>query len=128
MKEDSPYVKTGDLGVYSDDGILVTCRKKDIIVKGGQSLSPKFMEGVLKKFISVTNISVIGVGDDFYGEDICVCIESDLNADSLKKNVTDIVNKHLSKPYSPKKIVVFKKFPLLPSGKINTIKIWYLFY
>lgn len=120
---DSPYFKTGDLGICSNNSVFVTGRKKDIIVKGGQNISPNFIVSVLRKYIYVKNIVVFGISDYFYGQDICICIESDFEECSLKKNVMTVIGKYLSRIYIPKKIIVLKNFPILPTKKIDIVKL-----
>lgn len=121
--DDSPYFRTGDLGIYSNDTIFVTGRKKAVIVKGGENVSPSFFVSVLRKYICARNIVVFGVDDCFYGQDICICIESNLEESCLKENVMIVIKKYLSKTYIPKMIIVLKNFPMLPTKKIDIMKL-----
>lgn len=119
----SPYLSTGDLAYYSNGELVITGRKKSIIVKGGENISPKFIENILKKNLYLDNVLVFGINDKFYGQDICVCIESVEDGTKIKEKIFNFISKNLSKVYLPKKIMVLKEFPLLPSRKIDINKI-----
>lgn len=65
------WLHTGDIGYVDADGYFyITDRKKDIIIKGGENISPRVIEEVLYAHPSVAEASVIGVRDKVYGEDI----------------------------------------------------------
>lgn len=119
----SSYFKTGDLGHYLNKNLIITGRKKNIIVKGGENISPKFIENILKKNLLLDNVLVFGIDDEFYGQDICVCVESSENGTNIKERILNFISENLSKIYLPKKIMLFKAFPLLPSQKIDINKI-----
>ena len=64
-KSESPirggWLRTGDLGRFDDDGYLaVTGRLKDVIVRGGETLSPRTIEDVLARHPAVAACCVVG--------------------------------------------------------------------
>jgi long-chain acyl-CoA synthetase len=65
------WLHTGDVGYVDSDGyFFITDRKKDIIIKGGENISPRAIEEVVYSHPSVAEAAVIGIKDKIYGEDI----------------------------------------------------------
>jgi long-chain acyl-CoA synthetase len=65
------WLYTGDIGYMDEDGyFFITGRKKDIIIRGGENVSPIEVEEVLMQHPAVTEAGVIGIPDAVYGEEI----------------------------------------------------------
>lgn len=65
------WFHTGDLGRFDDDQFLYFVgRKKHIIRRGGENISPKEIEDVLLQHPAVTDAAVVGVPDDILEEEI----------------------------------------------------------
>ncbi len=65
------WLHTGDVGYVDEDGyVYLTDRKKDIIIRGGENVSPREIEDVLSTNQKVAEAGVIGVPDKVYGEEI----------------------------------------------------------
>ncbi len=65
------WLYTGDIGYKDEDGYLyLTDRKKDIIIRGGENVSPREIEEVLYRYHKVAEAGVIGIPDKTYGEEI----------------------------------------------------------
>lgn len=63
------WLRTGDLGYLDQDGYLfLTDRSKDIIVRGGENVSPREVEEVLYAHPLVAEAAVLGLPDATYGE------------------------------------------------------------
>lgn len=69
------YLMSGDLARVDEDGfIFIVGRKKEIIVRGGENVSPLEVEHVLARHPAVSEAAVVGVPDHMYGEAICACV------------------------------------------------------
>ncbi len=65
------WFHTGDGGVVEDDGYLVISdRKKDVIITGGENVSSIEVEDCLYQHPAVAEVAVIGVPDDKWGETV----------------------------------------------------------
>jgi long-chain acyl-CoA synthetase len=65
------WLYTGDVGYMDEDGYFyITDRKKDIIIRGGENLSPREVEEVIFQHPKVAEAGVIGIPDKTYGEEI----------------------------------------------------------
>ena len=64
------WLWTGDVGHFDDDGYLVLVdRKKDLIIRGGENISPSEVEAVLQAHPSVAQAAVVGRPDPVMGEE-----------------------------------------------------------
>ena len=63
------WLKTGDIGVLTPDGLLtITDRKKDIIIRGGENIASREVEDHLLRHPAVADAAVVGVPDERLGE------------------------------------------------------------
>ncbi|WAI01208.1 AMP-binding protein [Methanogenium organophilum] len=116
---------TGDLATIDSDGfIYIVGRSKNIIKSGGYRISPKEIEDVILSLDSIFECVVIGIPDDIMGEGVVAAVRSKIDE---KNQIDDIIlsccNKNLPSYKVPKKVFVFKEFPLNSSGKVDRNKI-----
>jgi len=65
------WLHTGDIAYMDEEGhFYITGRKKDIIIRGGENISPLEVEEVLLQIPEVADAGVIGIYDETYGEEI----------------------------------------------------------
>ena len=123
------WIHTGDLGKKDEEGFVsITGRKKDIIIRGGENISPVDIEAVLRQCESIKDVVVVGVPDEIMGQEIgaCIIVEDDakvLNKEELKERINTFTQKNLAKHKRPKYIEFVEKFPLTGSGKIQKTKL-----
>ncbi len=69
------WMKTGDLVTMDEEGyVVVTGRIKDVIIRGGENISPKEIEECVLGLDWVENVQVIGVPCVKMGEVICALL------------------------------------------------------
>ena len=123
------WIHTGDLGKKDEEGFIsITGRKKDIIIRGGENISPVDIESALRQCESIKDVVVVGVPDKIMGQEIgaCIIVEDDakvLNKEELKERINTFTQKNLAKHKRPKYIEFVEKFPLTGSGKIQKTKL-----
>jgi len=119
------YFLTGDLGVEDEDGFFfITGRKKELIIKGGENISPREIDDTLYKHNAVLEACTFGIFDDNYGEEISACVFLKENLDTNEKELKDLCTADLGEYKTPSQIIfVDKPLPKGPSGKIQRLKI-----
>ncbi len=116
---DQGWFKTGDLGRQDKDGYYyLTDRIKNIIITGGENVSPNEIEKVINLLDDVVESSVAGVADEKWGEKIAVAIVKTRNSGDISNKVMDICRKHLHDWKCPKKIIFVDKLPKNTMGKV----------
>ncbi len=115
------WLHTGDMGWFGEDGYLrLTGRIKDLIIRGGENISPAEIESAALEDPQIADCRAIGVPDDHYGEEICLCVI--LKRDSARNalEIKEELEKKLASFKVPKYIVFMHSFPKNPTGKILT--------
>jgi len=66
------FYRTGDLARIDERGyITITGRRKDVIIRGGETLVPSEMENLIRRHPAVANVSVVAMPDPKMGERAC---------------------------------------------------------
>ena len=69
------FFHTGDLGVRGHgDFLTVSGRKKDLIIRGGENISPKEIEDVLHQLPSIKEVAVVAMPHERMGETVCAYV------------------------------------------------------
>lgn len=119
------WMHSGDLAVMRDDGYcVVTGRIKDMIIRGGENLSPREVEDFLHTHPDVDDVQVVGVPDDRYGEEICAWItmrpgRPPLNTDT----VHEFCAGRIAHYKIPRYVHIVDEFPMTATGKVRKIDI-----
>lgn len=114
------FFKTGDIGFISEAGALVISgRKKDLIIRGGENISAKEIEDVLHLSALIREAAVVAMPHPRLGEGICAYIipaQPEASAESL---LTHVAQYGLAKQKTPERFVFVEDFPRTASGKIR---------
>jgi len=116
----SGFFRTGDQGKLDEDGyVVITGRIKELIVKGGEKISPIELDNVLTRHDAVSEAVSFAVPDELYGQEVAVAIVlkpgSRLSADELRAWTSDKVAKFKV----PKEIYFTEVMPKTATGKIQ---------
>ena len=69
------WFRTGDVGRFDDRGNLVIAgRLRDLIIRGGDNVSPEEVEALLRTHPAVAAVAVVGLPDPVLGERVCACV------------------------------------------------------
>ena len=119
------YFLTGDLGVEDKDGFFfITGRKKELIIKGGENISPREIDDTLYKHNAVLEACTFGIKDENYGEEISACVFLKDNLFVNEEELLALCTADLGEYKTPSQIIfVDKPLPKGPSGKIQRLKI-----
>ena len=118
------WLHSGDLGTRDADGYFrVTGRIKDIIIRGGENISPKEIEDVLLTLPEVLNAQVVGAPDSKYGEIPVAFLILKPGAALDEEAVRLFVRANLAAYKTPKHVFFVDEYPLTASGKIQKYKL-----
>jgi 2-furoate---CoA ligase len=109
---------TGDIGYVDDDGdLFVTGRVDDMIVTGGENVSPGEIESVLSLHEAVAEVAVAGLPDERWGQSVTafVCRAAPVEADALDGWCR---RSRLADYKRPRRYVFVAEIPKSPVGKI----------
>lgn len=121
LGDPSDWFPTGDIGLMEPDGnLFITGRKKDLIIRGGQNLSPRAVREVLLHHPAVDDAVVVGIPHDFYGEEVAVALKlkPGLALADEQSSILQHCRKHLAQAAVPTKLKQLEAFPLGGTGKI----------
>ena len=118
------WYRTGDLGYMDDEGfIFVTGRIKELIIKGGENISPREIDDVIYQFPGVLEAAAIGVPDTRYGEEVAACVVPSPGASIVPEALRRHCEEKLGVFKTPKVFHVMNTLPKGPSGKIQRLKL-----
>jgi fatty-acyl-CoA synthase len=114
------WMRTGDLATLDEAGYFkIVGRKKDIVIRGGENISPREVEEFLYGHPSIQDVQVIGVPDVKYGEELCAWIVlkpgTGLDADAIRA----FCRGQIANYKIPRYIKFVEGFPMTVTGKVQ---------
>ena len=110
---------TGDLGHVDDAGyVYVSGRKKDLIIKGGENISPREIEEALHRHPAVAQAAVIGLPHRLYGEDVAAVVILKSGERVSPETLREHAARYVTKFKIPSRIQFREELPKTGSGKI----------
>ncbi len=118
------YLHSGDLGVKDENGnYRITGRIKDMIIRGGENISPKEVEDYLYKMPEVKDVQVVAIASPKYGEDVGAFIILKDGKELTREDVRDFCKDHIARYKIPRYVFFIKQFPMTGSGKIQKFRL-----
>ena len=112
------WMMSGDLGRFDEEGYLyIEGRIKDLIIRGGENISPKEIEEIIMELPQIENVQVIGVPDPKYQEEICALVKTKEGKTISKDEILDHLKPNLSHFKIPKYLQFVDSFPITVTGK-----------
>ncbi|MFP6584615.1 MAG: hypothetical protein VCD00_18930, partial [Candidatus Hydrogenedentota bacterium] len=99
--------------------LFLTDRMKDLIIKGGENISPREIENGFYNHPAVEEVSVVGVPDMTYGENIVAVMSIKEGHEVTEAELLETVAQHITKFKIPKRIDFRDELPRNPNGKID---------
>ena len=114
------WLHSGDIGHMDEDGfVYITDRKKDLIIKGGENISPREIEEALYEHPEVAEVAVVGVPDERFGEDIWAAVVPKVGTEPDEADLRAHAAQFVTRFKVPTRIVFFEELPKNPTGKIQ---------
>jgi O-succinylbenzoate-CoA ligase len=115
---DNGWFRTGDIGEIDDDGYLyIKDRLKDMIISGGENIYPAEIESVIIGIPGVSEVAVIGLTDEKWGEIACAIVVAD-QSEVSEQQIVEFCGTRLARYKLPKKVIFAEAIPHNPTGKI----------
>jgi acyl-CoA synthetase (AMP-forming)/AMP-acid ligase II len=122
--DDRGWIYSGDLARMDEDGNLtIVGRIKDVIVRGGENISPTEMEEILYTYDRIEQVAVIGIPDDRLGEGTCACIIPKKGESFTYEEMKRFLKDKVARFKIPDRIEFMDEFPTTPSGKIRKVEL-----
>ena len=113
------WLRTGDVGYLDEEGYLfITDRKKDLIIKGGENISPREIEEALYLHPAVAESAVVGIPDPVFGEEICAVVQLTESAHASEEDIRHHLAKYVTKFKLPARVLFVPALPKNSNGKI----------
>jgi len=117
------WMHTGDLAVMNGDGsVAITGRIKDMIIRGGENVSPREIEEFLHTHEKVSDVQVIGVPDQKYGEEVCAWIRLHDGVTATEDEFRDFCRGQIATFKIPRYIRFTSEFPMTVTGKVQKFR------
>ncbi len=117
------WLHTGDLACRDENGnYRITGRLKDMIIRGGENIYPKEIEEFIYTHPKVSDVQVIGVPDEKYGEEIMACIILKDNEVMTEDEMKAYIAANMARHKVPRYIDFVSAFPMNAAGKILKYK------
>jgi len=118
------WFHTGDGGTFEDGYVSIADRKKDVIITGGENVSSIEVEDTLMSHDAVTEVAVIGIPDEKWGELVTALVvldpeAGDVSEDELIKHCRE----NLAGYKTPKRIEFRDELARTATGKLQKFKL-----
>ncbi|GAA4482133.1 cyclohexanecarboxylate-CoA ligase [Rhodococcus olei] len=115
------WMKLGDVVEIDDAGrVRVVGRKADFVIRGGKNISIVEIEGLVRGHESVSDVAVVGVPDDLFGERVCAVV---VLADDCRLDTESLANwlrsSGVTAEYLPEYLVTVDQLAVGPGGKTD---------
>ncbi|MHC5353285.1 AMP-binding protein [Myroides sp. LJL115] len=121
--DQSGWMHSGDLAIMDQEGyISITGRIKDLIIRGGENISPKWIEDFLYTHPSVKDVQVIGVPCQKFGEEIMAWVILKNGCQETPNSLQNYCNQKIAHYTIPKYWKFVSEFPMTISGKVRKVE------
>ena len=117
------YMHTGDIAVMDADGYLkIAGRSKDMVIRGGENVYPREVEEFLYAHPAIKDVSVIGVPDRKFGEELCAWVVLHEDAEADAEAIRDFCRGRIAHYKVPRYVRFVSEFPMTVTGKVQKYK------
>jgi len=115
------WLHTGDIGMIDEQGYVhLLDRKKDVVISGGENIYSREVEAAVAEHPDVTDVAVIGLPDDHWGEVVAAIVIASnpaLDAAAVQAHCRTLIAGYKT----PRHVFFVDDLPRLPSGKVNKL-------
>jgi len=113
------WLRTGDKGWMDEDGyIYLAGRGDDMIIRGGENISPEEVENVLYSHPKIEEAAVIGVPDPDWGQEPRAVIVLKKGIKATEEEIIEYCKERLAGFKRPRSVIFVESLPRNPMGKV----------
>ena len=117
------WLHSGDLGIMDAEGYTrIVGRLKDMIIRGGENVYPREVEEFLYTHPGVSDVQVVGVPDDRYGEIVCAWIRLRAGQSLGEEDVRAFCKDRIAHFKVPRYVRFVDEMPMTVTGKAQKFK------
>ena len=119
--DDDGFFRMGDLGRrVHGDYLVITGRKKDIIIRSGENISPKEVEDLLFTHPAIADVAIVAMPSAVTGEKGCAFVIPRESSTIDMADIRQFLNgAGLARQKFPEHLVLVDDLPRVPSGKVK---------
>jgi fatty-acyl-CoA synthase len=118
------WMHTGDLGTIDDDGYVnIVGRIKDMIIRGGENIYPREVEEFLYGHPDITDVQVVGVPSEKYGEEVMAWVKLREGATATSDELAAWCKGKVATYKIPRHWKFVDSFPMTVTGKVQKFKL-----
>ena len=112
------WLRTGDVGRIDEDGfVFIVGRSKEMILRGGENISPLEIEELVARHPAVREVAAVGVPDRIWGETVALCVVP--RKPVSEEELIAFCRLHLSPFKVPQRVVFVEELPRNAVGKVT---------
>lgn len=113
------WFHSGDIGYLDEDGFLYICdRLKDMVISGGENVYPAEVEGILYKHDDITEVAILGLPDEKWGEAVTAFVVLRQGAQMTLDSLRAWADSQLARYKLPLRLHIIEELPRNPAGKV----------
>lgn len=121
--DEQRWMHSGDLAMMDEDGYIhISGRIKDLIIRGGENISPKEIEDFLYTYEGVMDAQVIGVPSKKFGEEVMAWIKPNEGVTLTEEELRNFCKDRIAHYKVPRYWKFVNEFPMTISGKIRKVE------
>ena len=118
------WLHTGDLAMQDEeDYFFITGRLKELIIKGGENISPREIDEVLSSHSAVLEAAAFAVEHREYGQEVMACAVLKQGTSVDCETLRLFAEAELGKFKAPQQVYIIDELPKGPSGKVQRLKL-----
>ena len=117
------WMHTGDLATMDGEGYVnIVGRSKDMIIRGGENVYPREVEEFLYTHPDVSDVAVIGVPDERFGEEVMAWVQLRSGAACSEDDLKEFCRGKIAHYKVPRYVKLVDEFPMTITGKVQKFK------
>jgi fatty-acyl-CoA synthase len=122
--DEEGWLRTGDQASIDPDGyVRITGRLKDIIIRGGENISPREIEEFLMTYPKVFDVAVYGVPHEKWGEEVAAAVRLRPGVECSCDEIQSFCKGKIASFKIPGTIRFVESFPTTASGKVQKFRL-----